>query len=534
MGGFGIRFKEKGFAVPKPLINVDGKPMFMKSIESLSSLKCNKKYTFIVRYDHNNEFHIVDRIREFVPDADFIILMENTCGAVETCLKARGKIDQHDAMIILDCDLEFYSQSYFQEIEEDLEKDWNEVDIVGRIVSFPSHENRYSYAKTDENDFVTETAEKIVISSNAITGSYYFAYADLFFKNAKKLVKDFKSGKLNFKEAYLSLIYNKIIEDGKKVKLHHLEKYNSFGTPDELARYYEMQKVTIKGHSGCLTEKISLENGDPAFRKSTKDAKYVNRLEKQFSKQIAFKEASSQSDYFQAPAIYSMTKNANECSALMEFIDGKSFVDVFENDDSGVIRRKFIENILNFIDYEISQSKMTSVSRSVFIDKFKSVKQNVMNNSILNSDNEIIDIINKYDSVFDLKEDFEMPVGMSHGDFTLSNVIFEDSHCWLVDFLDSFIETPYMDIVKLRQDTKYNWSYLLLNKNDIFYKSKQNLILIDKAIVDHFKNDEIFLNSYPILQKLNFLRILQYAKDPRIISYLKIILKDLLETELMF
>ncbi len=56
----------------------------------------------------------------------------------------------------------------------------------------------------------------------------------------------------------------------------------------------------------------------------------------------------------------------------------------------------------------------------------------------------------------------------------------------MIDFLDSFIETPLMDIVKLRQDTKYNWSYLLVNdtENMSFENSRSNFYKIDCEIFD--------------------------------------------------
>ena len=351
---------------------------------------------------------------------------------------------------------------------------------------------------------------------------------------ARRLLRDFKAGKLNYKEAYLSLIYNDLIESGKKVKLHHLEKYNSFGTPEELNEYYEKQKTLIQGHSGCETVKITLQNGDFAFKKSTRSQSYAPRLKSQFLKQISFKEKTKFNDYFQTPMIFSMQNAADEYYAIMEYIDGESFVDVFENDEQGIMRESFIKHVTDFIDKELAEAQMTVIPGQKLREKFESVKKNIQDNENLKNDVEIMKMLDEYDSIFKVDESYEMPVGSSHGDFTLSNMIFKNDQCYLVDFLDSFIETPYMDIVKLRQDTRYNWSYLLINKKDIFYKSKQNLILIDEAIVNHYKNDEKFTKAYSILQRLNFLRILQYAKNPIIIEDLKAILIDLLDNELIF
>ena len=50
MAGLGSRFLQEGFTLPKPLIEVNKKPLIQNSIESL---KLNGKYTFIIRKCEN-------------------------------------------------------------------------------------------------------------------------------------------------------------------------------------------------------------------------------------------------------------------------------------------------------------------------------------------------------------------------------------------------------------------------------------------------------------------------------------------------
>ena len=57
--------------------------------------------------------------------------------------------------------------------------------------------------------------------------------------------------------------------------------------------------------------------------------------------------------------------------------------------------------------------------------------------------------------VFDALSDMLIPVGTCHGDLTFSNILFNGNNYYLIDFLDSFIESPLLDIVKLRQDTAW-------------------------------------------------------------------------------
>ena len=112
-------------------------------------------------------------------------------------------------------------------------------------------------------------------------------------------------------------------------------------------------------------------------------------------------------------------------------------------------------------------------------------------------------------------------VGKCHGDLTFSNIIFRDNEYALIDFLDSFIESPIMDIVKLRQDTKYKWSTLMYNSKE-YDKTRYDMICkyIDEQIDNHFKKYSFYNDTYPIFQLMNFLRIIQYAKKDEVTVYL--------------
>ena len=72
MAGNGQRFFDDGYDLPKPLIDIKGKPMFARVIENLW-LGDNVKPWCIVRQDHVNEYEIDKRILEHYPDAHIII-----------------------------------------------------------------------------------------------------------------------------------------------------------------------------------------------------------------------------------------------------------------------------------------------------------------------------------------------------------------------------------------------------------------------------------------------------------------------------
>lgn len=233
MAGLGTRFQAKNYTSPKPLIEVDKMPMFVKAISSLKDLNGPKEYTFIVRQEHVTSHKIDQIVKDQVPTARVIVTNEPPIGAAVDCYRAKSEVKPDDSVVFMDCDLYFRSEAYNGILKECL-MNTSDQPVSGAIVCFHSQEGRYSYAKVD-NGLVTETAEKKVISDYAIVGSYFFNSAKLIFDNLEKYI----SGQLasGAKEYYLAPIYNRYVEKGLKIKACLVDEYHSFGTPEELEGY---------------------------------------------------------------------------------------------------------------------------------------------------------------------------------------------------------------------------------------------------------------------------------------------------------
>lgn len=233
MAGEGSRFTAQGYTVPKPLIQVEAKPLYLRAIESLDGIEVSKRYSFIVRRQHVESFSIDKEILHHFPDANIFSVAQTTRGAVETCLMAREAIMEEDGLLVLDCDLEFHSSALYSTVREILMQPANTVG-GGILLSFNSDNPRYSYAATDGKGRVTRTAEKNVISNDALAGSYFFSTGKCFLTAANQLLED--ANKCD-SELYMSLLYNYLIEAGQSVSLVKTDRYRSFGTPEELRRY---------------------------------------------------------------------------------------------------------------------------------------------------------------------------------------------------------------------------------------------------------------------------------------------------------
>jgi dTDP-glucose pyrophosphorylase len=233
MAGEGNRFKNAGWTTPKPLIMLHGKPLFLHAIDSVKMKDVKIKYSFIIRQEHINEYQLDEKIKAILPGSNVFAVAKTTRGAVETCLVAESSIRDDDAVIVMDCDLEFRSKVFNEGIRRILELPADKAN-GGMLVSFDSDNPRYSYAEVDEQYRVIRTAEKQVISHHALCGAYFFSTGRGFLRAAHYLLDESNFDK---PEYYVSLLYNYLLRNGEIVKLAPMEEYMSYGTPEELKRY---------------------------------------------------------------------------------------------------------------------------------------------------------------------------------------------------------------------------------------------------------------------------------------------------------
>ncbi len=232
MAGRGSRFANAGFTTPKPLINVDGVPMFMKALSSLNGIKVNKHYTVIIRSEHEDEYDLSRQLKDILSGVNVVITNEEPTGALADAYRATPYLAPGQGIVLLDCDLWFQSQPYYDMIQASLE---GTSDIAGGLLTFEADNPRYSYAEIDDNWIVSRTAEKQVISNRAITGAYYISDTETFVGAADKLLAKPLSDTMP--EYYISNIYNILLGRGMKIMATPIEAFASFGTPEELEEY---------------------------------------------------------------------------------------------------------------------------------------------------------------------------------------------------------------------------------------------------------------------------------------------------------
>jgi NDP-sugar pyrophosphorylase family protein len=232
MAGLGSRFAKVGITTPKPLIQVDGRPMVLKALSSLDGIAAKKRFTVIIREEHGSAHGLQAMLHEALPEANIVATRDAPIGAVRDAYRAKPYLKSDDGVIVLDCDLWFESPEYNDMVETCLS---GQSELDGGLLTFPADNPRYSYAEIGPDGLVTRTAEKVVISNRAITGAYFFGTATSFIDAAEALLATPLAG--GVPEYYLSNLYNVLLSGGAKIGAANAVGFASFGTPEELKAY---------------------------------------------------------------------------------------------------------------------------------------------------------------------------------------------------------------------------------------------------------------------------------------------------------
>jgi len=230
MAGLGSRFKDAGYVFPKPLVEVDGKPMIQAVVESLG---VNAKYTYIVQKEHYDKYNLSYLLNLITPECNIIQVEGITEGAAVTSLLAKEYINNNSPLIMANSDqiVEWNSRQFIYDLMT------NNAD--GGIATFKSTHPKWSYAKVDDNGLVTEVAEKKPISNIATVGIYYWKHGSDFVKYAEQMIH--KNIRTNG-EFYVCPVFNEAIADNKRIFTSDIKKMWGIGTPDDLRYYMENNK----------------------------------------------------------------------------------------------------------------------------------------------------------------------------------------------------------------------------------------------------------------------------------------------------
>jgi HAD superfamily hydrolase (TIGR01509 family) len=230
MAGAGSRFESAGYTFPKPLIDVNGKPMIQVVVENLNM---DANFIFIVQKKHREKYNLDTLLNLISPNCKIVEVDGITEGAACTTLLAKDFIDNDNPLIMANSDqfIEWDSNEFMYKM--------NENNCDGGIVTFTSTHPKWSFAKVNEFGYVTEVAEKNPISDIATVGVYYWKSGSDYVKYAEQMID--KNIRVN-NEFYVCPVFNEAVADDKKIKVFNIDKMWGLGTPEDLSKFLELNK----------------------------------------------------------------------------------------------------------------------------------------------------------------------------------------------------------------------------------------------------------------------------------------------------
>jgi thiamine kinase-like enzyme len=264
----------------------------------------------------------------------------------------------------------------------------------------------------------------------------------------------------------------------------------------------------LKGFSGCILRLYS-KNGVYFVRKISKDLKYNDRLEKQMLKQKHFSEHLA-NDSFDSPKILDQGYEDDRFYFDMEYVAGLNLIEYISAANVAELI-EICEMIVNLIKCMKKEQKDESFD---LWQKTNNKLKEILTLPPISTNLELTNLINELiEATSALTESKIMLASFCHGDLTFENIVYDrtKNKFYLIDFLDSYIESQYMDINKIFQDVEGGWYELRrsdLNLNNLRLK----MAFLEKYLkLELFQIEEEYSKYHYLLLAVTFSRILPYA-----------------------
>ena len=227
MSGFGERFRRAGYAVPKPLIEVDGKPIISYVIDLFPG---ETDFTFICNADHlaNPDYRMEDILIGLCPNARIIGIPAHKLGPIYAVRQIEHLLDPLKPVVVNYCDFTCYwDWNHFKTFVHETACDG----AIPAYKGFHPHtlgSTNYAYLKEvpdashKGSGWVSDIQEKQPYTNNrmdefASSGTYYFASAKIMCEAFQEVMEQSLQVGGEF---YVSLAYKPLLAAGKRVAVY--------------------------------------------------------------------------------------------------------------------------------------------------------------------------------------------------------------------------------------------------------------------------------------------------------------------------
>ncbi len=231
IAGRGSRFATAGYTLPKPLIDVHGRPMIDAVVANIRP-SVPHRFVFLALREHLDRFPLQTALRAAAPGCEIVPVEGVTEGAACTVLLARHLIDTAEPLMLANSD---------QWVDADVDDYLGEMECHGAdglIMTMTADDPKWSFVGFDADGEVASVVEKQVISNEATVGIYNFRRGSDFVRAADRMIA--RGLRVNG-EFYVAPVYNQLIADGARVVIYNVGSEGAgmygLGIPSDLTAF---------------------------------------------------------------------------------------------------------------------------------------------------------------------------------------------------------------------------------------------------------------------------------------------------------
>lgn len=274
-----------------------------------------------------------------------------------------------------------------------------------------------------------------------------------------------------------------------------------------------MPRQSSSGHSG-----FRLLDGAPGTIIKSAAPAMAGRLRAQYEKQRAFRVAHAM---FLVGEVLEANTDAvsGDYSFTMRKYPYLGPVAFADRADAARVART-LDGILELVNEFIARSPITRVPRDRLVAKSEAVITKIGSTAWAPRFDEVVAL--HREALSRLPATIDIPVATCHGDLTLSNILFHpavDAHV-LIDFLDDYLESPLLDITKLRQEALLGWSSLTAELPHDRVKYRLLMQRFEENIVERLVRNRPWAPLIPVLTAQTLLRVVPYARNRNVVDAL--------------
>jgi NDP-sugar pyrophosphorylase family protein len=237
MSGFGERFRRAGYPVPKPLIEIDGKPIIAHVLDMFPG---EHDFIFICNEDHlqNPEYDMHGTLQRLCPNGRVIGIPSHKLGPVHAVQQVSSQIDPDRPVILNYCDFTcLWDWPHFKAFVQSCRCDG----AIPAYKGFHPHTlgtTNYAYIR-EADGRVLDIQEKQPYTDDrmneyASSGTYYFRSGAVMLDALAEVRR--KDLQING-EFYVSLAYKPMLDAGQHIRVYALQHFMQWGTPEDVAEY---------------------------------------------------------------------------------------------------------------------------------------------------------------------------------------------------------------------------------------------------------------------------------------------------------